>query len=79
MVRLYDKKNSVLLGKISDEQFQILSDQLEEGSPADDDYYINQVALEMIQQAGGDANLMTLLRNALGDQEDVEIRWAKED
>jgi hypothetical protein len=31
----------------------------------------------MLQQDGGDANLIALLRNALGAREGFEVRWMK--
>jgi hypothetical protein len=48
---------------------QFLIDELEEESATDQDYYIDAMTIDMLQQDGGEANLIALLRNALGARE----------
>ena len=77
MIEFYDKETLDLLGTISQEQFQFMQDQLEEESLHDRDYYINQPTLDMFEQRGADPQLMALLRQALGNREDMEIVWRR--
>src|SRR5207249_4463765 len=46
MIQLYDKETGASLGAITEEQLQFLADQLEEESPQDQDYYINEPTLD---------------------------------
>jgi processive 1,2-diacylglycerol beta-glucosyltransferase len=78
MVTLYDNATGHVLGTISDAQLKFLTDQLEEESSGDQDYYLTADTLEMLEQQGADAPLLTLLRNALGDRDDLEVRWARD-
>jgi processive 1,2-diacylglycerol beta-glucosyltransferase len=41
----------------------------------DDDYYVNRDTLDAWQQEGGDAGVVALLRRALGERTDMDIRW----
>ena len=77
MIQLYDKETGASLGAITEEQLQFLVDQLEEESPEDRDYYINEPTLDAFEEAGADPALVTLLRKALGEREEMEIRWAR--
>ena len=44
-------------------------------SVEDNDYYVNRDTLDAWEQEGGDAGVVTLLRRALGDRPDMDIRW----
>jgi hypothetical protein len=77
MVQIFDKQTGALLGSLSDEQFQFLADHLEEESLADDDYYLNRTTVDVLESAGADLGLVEVLRRALGDREDADIRWAR--
>ena len=77
MIEFYDKETLDLLGTLTPEQFQFMQDQLEEESLRDRDYYINQPTLDMFEQRGADPQLMALLRQALGNREDMEIVWRR--
>ena len=78
MIKLYDKDTGGFLGTITEVQLQCLIDQLEEESTEDTDYYINQTTLDLVEEAGADANLLAILRQALGTREDIEIQWVRE-
>lgn len=78
MVRLFDSETGAALGTISEAQLQFLEDHLEEESSDDRDYYFNGTTVDVIEQDGGDPELVGLLRRALGDREGVEIRWQRE-
>jgi hypothetical protein len=68
MIHLYAK-----IGELSEEQFEFLEDNLEEEWSGDRDYYLNRAMIDMLQQKGADSGLVSLLRNALGSKEDVDI------
>jgi hypothetical protein len=77
MVKIYNEATGTVLGTITEAQLQFLVAQLEEESLEDTDYYINAATLDMFEEKGADASLITLLRNALGDREDMDIRWTR--
>jgi hypothetical protein len=76
MIQLHEKETGVFVGTITEAQLQFLIDQLEEESTEDRDYYINQATLDLFEQRGADADLLALLRQALGTREDIEIEWS---
>jgi processive 1,2-diacylglycerol beta-glucosyltransferase len=78
MIKVYDEATGTVYGTISEAQLQALMGQLEEESREDADYYINQATVDMLEQRSVDAGLVALLRNALGDREDMDIRWVRE-
>jgi len=78
MVTLYDNDTGRVLGTISDAQLRFLTDQLEGESPVDQDYYLTADTLEMLEQRGADAGLLAMLRTALGERADLEVRWARD-
>jgi processive 1,2-diacylglycerol beta-glucosyltransferase len=76
-IKLYDNQTEKQLGELTESQLQFLIDQLEEETTDDQDYYLNPTTLEMLQNAGADADLIKLLRQSLGDEKGVEIRWSR--
>jgi hypothetical protein len=78
MIRLRDKDTGNDLGTISEEQFRFLVDQLEEEHDEDRDYYIQREVIDTLEQNGGGAELIGLLRSAVGDREGVEVAWSSE-
>jgi hypothetical protein len=78
MVKLYDKASGAPLGEITDAQLQFLRDQLEEESLEDADYYLNPATVDMFAARGADAELLDLLRRALGTRGEIEIVWSEE-
>jgi hypothetical protein len=78
MAHLFDKQTGAPLGTITDEQLQFLMDRLEEESPRDDDYYLNRTTVDFFESEGADPELLAVLRRALGDREEAEIRWSRE-
>lgn len=78
MRKLYDAESNQFIGAVSDEEFQLLVDELEEESLEDVDYYVNRATLDLLTQAGASAHLVTLLQHALGDREDMEVRWVQD-
>lgn len=77
MIQLHDKETGVFVGTITEAQLQFLIDQLEEESTDDTDYYIDQATLDLFTEAGADAALLALLRQALGRRDGMEIVWSR--
>ena len=77
MIEIYDNETGRLLGTISESQLQFLIDQLEETSTTDQDYYLDEAVLGMLEEAGGDQELLRLLRGGLGGRGGYEVRWER--
>jgi processive 1,2-diacylglycerol beta-glucosyltransferase len=77
MVQLHEKETGVFVGTITDAQLQFLIDQLEEESSDDTDYYIDHATLDLFEEVGIEADLLALLRQALGTREGIEIVWSR--
>jgi hypothetical protein len=77
MMQLHEKETGVFVGTITDTQWQFLMDQLEEESADDTDYYIDHATLDLFEEVGAEADLLTLLRQALGTREGLEIVGSK--
>ena len=52
-------------------------DQLEEESADDTDYYIDHATLDLFEEVGAEADLLALLRQALGTHDGMEIAWSR--
>lgn len=74
-VRISDKATGSSIGSVSREEFQFLVDQLEEESSTDADYFIDTATIDMLEDNGGSAMLVTMLRAAVGDSEGIDITW----
>ena len=77
MVELFRKSDNGVLGAISDEDFKFLEDNLEEESLTDEDYTIDRLTLEYLKGNGLSPELARLLETALGERDEVEIRYRK--
>ncbi|RIH82238.1 galactosyldiacylglycerol synthase [Calidithermus roseus] len=77
MVQLFDAASGASLGSISEEQLQFMLDQLEEEAAGDQDYYVNRATLEYFAEQGADPALLELLRRALGEREEMDLRWSR--
>jgi hypothetical protein len=76
MIRLHDTERGTLIGTITEEQLQFLIDELEEESAEDTDYYVSADTVDMLEENGGDPELVALLRSALAGREGVDVRWS---
>ena len=70
MIKLYG-----LLGEITPDQLEFLLDELEEEWGDDQDYYLNGPMLELLESRSADAALISLLRAAMGDKQEIEFVW----
>jgi hypothetical protein len=78
MFKIFDKDSGNLLGKVTSDQLQFLIDQLEEESKYDQDYWLNRHTLETFAAKGCPAELLDFLSNAMGERQEMEIRWESE-
>jgi processive 1,2-diacylglycerol beta-glucosyltransferase len=77
MINLYEKDTNKPLGQISEAQLQYLIDHLEEEGSEDQDYAVTPLLLEYFEGLGADPSLISLLKDALGGREEIEIVWSK--
>lgn len=78
MITISNKDTQQPIGSISEAQLQFLLDQLEEEYDEDQDYAISAMLLDYFEGEGGaDPALVSLLRSALGDKEEINIVWNK--
>jgi hypothetical protein len=77
MVKIYDVQTGAEMGELTEEQLQFLQDHLEEESEEDKDYYFNQDTLDMLAGAGAGDDLLVILRRAMGNREEAELRWSR--
>jgi hypothetical protein len=74
MVRLYDAESNRLCGTLSDRQFDALVEALEEEELEDGDCAIDRDTIETLEDNGLDADVLEVLRLALGDRPEAVIR-----
>ncbi len=77
MINLYNADTGELVGTLTDVELRFLNDNLEEESAEDQDYYISAATVDYLQDNGASANLLSLLRRAMGENQDVTIRWSR--
>lgn len=75
MPKLYDKHSGTLIGEITGEQLDFLNECLVEESDEDREYYLDGPVLEFLEEEGGDGALVAMLRKALGEREEMDLRW----
>jgi hypothetical protein len=74
-IDLVDEATGMRLGGITDAQLRSLQDALEEESEDDRDYYIDVPTLALLEDAGVDAAVVAMLRQALGSRDGMDVRW----
>jgi hypothetical protein len=74
MVRLYETGTNRLCGTLSDRQFEVLAEALEEEDLEEGESSLSVETLEALEDAGVEPDLLDILRAALGDQAEVAIR-----
>lgn len=77
MYKLLLKDNGAFLGTIDAVDLQLLVDQLEEEHEKDTDYFVCFTTIEFLEANGASADLLKLLKDAVGSSEGVEIAWEK--
>jgi hypothetical protein len=74
MVRLYESDTNRLCGTLSDRQYEVLAEALEEEDLEESECTINPETIELLEDQGVEPDLLELLRTALGDKPEVVIR-----
>lgn len=77
MPRLYEKQSGAFLGEVSEDDIRSLVDQLEEEHRTDEDYFIDTATIELLERAGASKALVSMLRQAVGGSEGIDIRYEK--
>ena len=77
MPRLYSKPDNSLIGTVTEAELQFLVDQLEEEDQEDDDYFIDEATIDLLEENGAPESLVSMLRAAVGDGEGIDIAWKK--
>jgi len=72
-VTLEDASTGISVGAITENQLQEMSSRLEEEAPQQ--YFVTAATIEMLESAGADTALITLLRSAVGSGDGLSIRW----
>ena len=75
MIDLYNKTTDKQLGSITEADLKVLKDCLEEESAEDQDYYIDIATIDLIADGRATEHLVKLLREAVGSEPGVEVRW----
>jgi hypothetical protein len=63
------------VGELLPDQLDFLVEHLEEEWPDDRDYFINRDLLKILEGQGADPALLTILQEALGERDEVDILW----
>lgn len=77
MPRLYNKQSGALLGMVNEADVQCLVDVLEEEDSKDVDYFIDPATVDILEDNGASAEMVQMLRAAIGATEGVDVRWEK--
>jgi hypothetical protein len=74
MVRLYESETNRLCGTLSDRQYEVLAEALEEEDLEEAECVISTDTIDLLEDQGVEPDLLDLLRAALGDKPEVVIR-----
>jgi hypothetical protein len=77
MISLVNASTNSPIGEIGEEDLEVMIDVLEEESEEDQDYFIDAPTIELLEDRGASAQLLSLLRAAVGESEGVEVKWEK--
>lgn len=78
MIRLTLKDSGTPLGTISEDDLLIMSVEMEEEHAEDTDYFVAPSTIDLLEASGVSAGTISLLRQAVGTSDGVEITWARE-
>lgn len=79
MIKIFNKETREFLGRISEGDLAFLSDQLEEESIDDTDYYIRKETLESFPEQGASPHLLEVLRGGMRNDSAIEISWERDE
>ena len=76
-VRISEKDTGYSLGEISDEDFALLTGHMEEESSTDNDYFVETLAIDNLEEQGASPEFIALLRKAVGTSEGLDLVWTR--
>jgi hypothetical protein len=74
-IEMYDVATGGSLGDIDAAELRRLVDLFEEESREDQDYWIDEPTLAMLEEQGASPGLVARLRTALGGREGFDLGW----
>lgn len=74
MVRVYEVGTNRLCGTLTDRQFEVLAEALEEEDLEEGESELSAETIELLEEQGVEPDLLDILRAALGDEDEVAIR-----
>ena len=77
MITISLKDDDSYVGTIEEADLKLLNDQLVEESEEDTDYYITPATIELLERNGASAHLLSVLRQAVGGSDGVDVIWAE--
>jgi hypothetical protein len=75
MVRLFDNDNEAEIGPITEDQLNFLQEELVEETLDAYTFALSPGSIETLKNNGGDPDLVTMLRTAIGNRSSMEIRY----
>ena len=75
MIRLFNNETDNELGAISEAQLDLLVEELADESLDEYTYNIDSRTISRLEGSGADAELIALLRRALGSRTSMELRY----
>jgi hypothetical protein len=78
VITLSLKDGGDVIGTVDEDDLQMLIDQLVEEDEEDTDYYITPMTIDLLEESGASAELVSMLREAVGDSEGVDIAWEED-
>jgi hypothetical protein len=79
MIVLFDAHSERRIGEVTEEEFAVMQQWLEEEGLDDEDYYIDDATVVLLEEKGADPALLAVLRRAIGANGEADIRWAQDD
>ena len=76
-IQIFEKDSNRFVCEISEADLAILVGHLEEESSRDQDYFIEQTAVEALEQLGASSGFVTALRNLVGETEGADVKWVR--
>ncbi|HEU4401248.1 MAG TPA: galactosyldiacylglycerol synthase [Candidatus Polarisedimenticolia bacterium] len=75
MIRLYDGDTEAEVGRISEAQLEIMTENLVEETIDEYGYNISPGVIDSLEASGADPELVAMLRKALGSRTSMELRY----
>ncbi|MEO8480781.1 MAG: hypothetical protein ABI634_01140 [Acidobacteriota bacterium] len=77
-VARFDKETGQLIGRLARAQFDDLDARLEHQSADDNDFYVDEATLVLLEEQGVDTAVVEMLRHACAGRSGIDVRWAED-